>query len=85
MSTSWTVRKRDGSLLLDAVVVLEGDRIASVSSGGPLPSAETVVDATGKFILPGLIDSHVHYADWAAELFLNHGVTTVVDLGSPHE
>lgn len=76
---------RDGSLLQDAVVVLEGDRIASVSSGGPLPSAETVVDATGKFILPGLIDSHVHYADWAAELFLNHGVTTVVDLGSPHE
>ena len=76
---------RDGSLTQDAVIVLEGDRIASVSSGGPLPPAETVIDATGKYILPGLIDAHVHYEGWAAELFLNHGVTTVLDLGNAHE
>jgi len=76
---------RDGSLVPDTVIVLEGDRIVSVSSGGPLPPGGTVIDATGKYILPGLIDLHVHYKDWAPELFLNHGVTTVVDLGSSHE
>ena len=76
---------RDGSLMPDAVIVLEGDRIVSVSSGGPLPQGGTVVDATGKYILPGLIDLHAHYKDWAAELLLNHGVTTVVDLGNSHE
>ena len=76
---------RDGSLMPDAVIVLEGDRIVSVSSGGPLPPGGTVIDASGKYILPGLIDLHVHYKDWAVELYLNHGVTTVVDLGSMHE
>ena len=40
-----------------------------------------MVDAKGKFVIPGLIDSHVHYRSWMGELFLNHGITTVFDLG----
>ena len=77
---------RDGSLIPNAVVVVEGDRIVSVSTGeAPLPQGETVVDATGKYILPGLIDLHVHYKEWAGELYLNHGVTTVVSLGDRNE
>ncbi len=76
---------RDGSLVPDTVIVLEGDRIVSVTSGGSLPPGGTVIDATGKYLLPGLIDLHAHYKDWAAELLLNHGVTTVVDLGNSHE
>ncbi len=80
------VNVRDGSLTPNAEVVVEGDRIASVSTAGGQPSqGGTVIDATGKYILPGLIDLHVHYRDWSAELYLNHGVTTVVDLGTPHE
>src|SRR5262249_4025608 len=43
-----------------------------------------VVEARGKFIIPGLIDSHIHYRDSNAELFLSHGVTTVNDLGDPY-
>ncbi len=79
---------RDGSLTPNAVVAVEGDRIASVSTEAGQPAQggrETVIDARGKYILPGLIDLHVHYRDWSAELYLNHGVTTVVDLGTPHE
>ncbi|MCZ6490305.1 MAG: amidohydrolase family protein [Acidobacteria bacterium] len=77
---------RDGSLTPNVVVVVEGDRIVSVSAGGA-PSAQggTVIDATGKYILPGLIDLHVHYKEWAGELYLNHGVTTVVSLGDRNE
>ena len=77
---------RDGSLMADAVVVVQGDRIISVSgAGGRVPQGATIIDATGKYVLPGLIDLHVHYDDWSAELYLNHGVTTVVDLGNAHE
>lgn len=76
---------RTGALVRDAVIVIDGDRIASVSSGGRAPQGATVVEATGKYILPGLIDLHVHYKEWAPELYLNHGVTTAVDLGSATE
>ena len=72
------INVRDGSLIPGAVVVIEGDRIVSVSAGGQAPAGATVVDARGKYLLPGLIDAHMHYRDWAAELFLNHGVTTVL-------
>ncbi len=72
---------RDGSLLPGAIIVIEDDRIVSVSSGGQPPAGASLVDARGKYILPGLIDLHVHYRDWAPELYLNHGVTSVVDLG----
>ena len=75
------VNVRDGSLLANATVVIEGDRIVSVSAGAAPPQGATVVNAQGKYVLPGLIDLHVHYMDWAPELYLNHGVTTAVDLG----
>lgn len=46
-------------------VRIEGNRIAEVSSTqlGALPG-ETVIDGKGKFLMPGLIDAHVHVS-WA--------------------
>jgi imidazolonepropionase-like amidohydrolase len=41
-------------------VVIENGRIVSVDDG-PAPDADVVVDAAGKFVLPGLIDGHVHF------------------------
>ena len=79
------VNVRDGKLTPDATIVVEGDRIVSVSPGGASPQGATVINAAGKYIIPGLIELHSHYKDWVAELFLNYGVTTVVDLGAPHE
>ncbi len=77
---------RDGSLTPDTTIVLEGDRIVSVSQGGAPPAqGATVLDAAGKYIIPGLIEFHTHTKNWTAELFLNHGVTTTIDLGAPHE
>lgn len=52
----------EGRTLLGQTVVVEGDRILSVaatSKGSPLPHA-TVIDGTGKFLIPGLWDMHVH-------------------------
>src|SRR5882762_1165352 len=66
----------------DAVVVIEGDRIAAF--GGPttpIPAGAAIVDLAGKFIIPGLFDSHTHYQPFLGELFLNFGVTSVMALG----
>ena len=41
-------------------VVIEGGRIVEVGEG-TAPSADVVIDAAGKYVLPGLIDGHVHF------------------------
>src|SRR5438132_6081455 len=63
----------------DAVIVIEKDRIKNIGpKGTTYPSDANVVDVSGKFIIPGLVDSHVHYQPWLGELFLNYGVTTIM-------
>ena len=68
----------------NAVVVIQENRIVAVGEKGGVssPPGARVMDASGKFILPGLIDMHVHWADWMPELFLAHGITSAVDLAS---
>jgi hypothetical protein len=68
--------------LASAVVVIEGERITAV--GGPgtnYPSNATVLDVSGRFIIPGLVESHSHYEEWMGEVFLNHGVTSAMAVG----
>lgn len=71
--------------LADAVILIENGKIMRVGRSGEIapPAGAEVVNAAGKFILPGLIDAHVHYRDWVGELFLAHGVTSVFDMGNP--
>lgn len=47
----------------DAVVVLEGNRIAAVGprSSTPIPDSATQTDVSGRFVMPGLVDGHVHF------------------------
>jgi len=48
--------------LEDAVVLVEGEKIAQVGKAGaiPIPPDAQVIDATGKTVMPGLIDAHLH-------------------------
>jgi len=73
-------RRVDGMLDL----AMRGGRIVAVRKGIPVSSADEVMDVSGKLVVPGLIDDHVHARD--AELppseFLSTGVTTMVDAGS---
>lgn len=48
-----------------ADVVIEDDRIADIIKDNHTPrdSYETIVDATGCFVLPGVIDEHVHFRE----------------------
>jgi hypothetical protein len=64
----------------DMTVVISGDRISAIGDSAKvsLPPDAQVVDATGKFLIPGLWDMHVHwYARDTFTLFIANGVTGV--------
>ena len=44
----------------DGGVAVRDGKIAAVGTPADLPSAETVVDAGGNYLVPGIIDSHIH-------------------------
>jgi len=74
-----------GPSLPDAAVVVRGGRIESIGlrSDFQLPRRTREVDVSGQWIIPGLIDAHVHLtpaASWAPPRFLAWGVTTVRDV-----
>ena len=69
-------------------VVIIGNRIAAIGKANQIkmPKGARVIDATGKFLIPGLWDMHVHVSgEGAAELslplFIVNGVTGVRDMG----
>jgi imidazolonepropionase-like amidohydrolase len=69
-----------------ATVLIEGDKIVGIgpSAMTQIPPDATRIDGRGKFLIPGLVDMHVHVytpEKWHPEFFLAAGVTTVLDLG----
>lgn len=75
-----------------ATVIIRGGRIAEIGSAVAVPSGATVVDASGKTLMPGIVDLHTHLpysavagvsGDWPKVLkaYLHSGVTTAVDFG----
>ena len=69
-------------------ILIEDGRIQQIGQPGELsiPAGAHVIEAAGKYIIPGLIDSHVHYdMPWLHRLYLANGVTTVRDLGTSIE
>jgi imidazolonepropionase-like amidohydrolase len=72
-------------------VVVEGERITAVGPDGsvPIPADATVINATGKTVLPGLWDMHGHIdasnagrSDVGGILALANGITTIRDLAA---
>src|SRR5690349_10694208 len=84
------VHARSPSVIPHRDIVVRGNRIADVraTGSGKIPKGAKVVDARGKFLIPGLWDMHTHTltADrvptWLA-LFVANGVTGIRDMGSP--
>jgi len=77
-------------------IIIEGNRIANIATVGtpglPLDSvrgrpggAAREIDATGMYVMPGLVDVHVHQgtqqkaaeSEYYNKLWLGHGITTV--------
>ena len=62
-------------------ILVEDNLIKEILSPGEIADGDLErVDLEGKYIIPGLIDSHVHWLDWMGELYVNHGVTSVIAL-----
>jgi imidazolonepropionase-like amidohydrolase len=72
----------------DSVVVVRGDRIVAAGprSAAKIPKGARVVDARGKWLMPGLWDMHAHFeqVEWGP-IYLAAGVTTVRDCGNELE
>ena len=86
---STVVDVRTGHILSDQTIVITGDRITALSPHAGIPADSEIVDATGKFVIPGLWDMHAH-ALWSNDqvermfsMFLANGVTAIRDMGSP--
>src|SRR5688572_15255021 len=79
-----TGNRIDRIVFLDPVAVAEGT--------ARRPAADTEIDATGKYVLPGLINAHAHVQeerggipqplDYTLKLWLASGITTIRDVGS---
>ena len=73
-----------GSDVFEAAVAIKGDTIVAIGPESLLPPAARVIDAAGKYVLPGLIDCHLHvgpeYDDWttAPIAAARTGLTTLV-------
>ena len=78
--------------LPDRTVVLVGDRIQTIGkfSETKLPKSAMVVDASGKYMIPGLWDMHIHFRGGPAlvpdneawlSIFLANGITGVREMG----
>ncbi len=68
-----------GAFASNATVVVRDGKIAEIVTGPFTPPSDVqVIDARGRFLLPGLIDAHTHIASFAnARRALESGVTTV--------
>ena len=72
----------------DRTVVVIGDRIAEIGRTGevPIPPGARVVDATGKYLIPGLWDMHAHIFGHRGGAFFSlyavAGVTAVRDMNT---
>ncbi|MGH9840374.1 MAG: amidohydrolase family protein [Blastocatellia bacterium] len=68
----------------DMALVILGDRITWIGKAGDLrlPANAQVLDAIGRFLIPGLWDMHAHlmHPDFL-RLFLANGITGVREMG----
>ena len=68
-------------------VVIDGDRIIAVQSADAAVEAAETIDGSGRFLIPGLWDFHVHlsyderFTAAMPALFLSWGITSVRDTG----
>ena len=75
------------SQVYESSIAIAGEKIVAIGPEQYLPPADQYIDASGKFVLPGLIDSHVHldgHDDYAlGSLAAAHaGLTTLVPFGT---
>ena len=66
----------------DHAVLVDNGTVVAVMPRASLPESVPLLVEPNVTILPGLIDTHVHFMRWQGPLFLANGVTTVRDTGN---
>lgn len=80
----------------DSTVVIQGTRILAVGpfAATAIPRGARLIDGSGKFLIPGLADMHIHLTgagepigsrEFIIPLLLANGITTVRDMGGKVE
>lgn len=63
------INPADGKTIQNATITIDGNTIRSVSAAGDqTPANAKTIDCKGKFVLPGYIDTHIHFFQ-SADLF----------------
>lgn len=72
--------------LLDQTIIVQNGKITVIKKNiSALPSTALVIDLSGKWLLPGYIDAHVHFGTRkAAQTALSTGVTTARSMNTFH-
>lgn len=75
---------RDLTATAGTSVLVDGERIIRVAADGRIdaPANAEVIDAHGRFLLPGLWDVHKHYAEADGPLDIAAGITSSRDLAN---
>jgi imidazolonepropionase-like amidohydrolase len=78
-----------GAAVPHQTILIAGDRIEWIGpqSGASLPESAQILSGQGLYLMPGLVDAHVHYVDAQVfgRLMLANGITLVRDTGMPNE
>jgi hypothetical protein len=75
---------RDLSVTAGTSVLIRGERIVRVAPDADLavPSGAEVIEAHGRFLMPGLWDNHQHFGDNDGLLDIANGVTSARDMAN---
>jgi imidazolonepropionase-like amidohydrolase len=60
--------------IANGTIIVRGGKITAVGPNVPIPAGVRVIDGTGKFVMPGIIDAHSHAA---LEGGINEGAESV--------
>jgi imidazolonepropionase-like amidohydrolase len=75
-----------GAPVRDVQIVVQGNRITAIGRKGQAhPQNAQVINADGKFILPGLWDSLDNFIWNQGEILLNNGITSFIGIGDMSE
>lgn len=73
-------------ILKNFSLLIENSKIKSIAKEISFAKEKTkVIDGTGKYLIPGLFDMHVHLDPEFIPLFLMNGITSIRELGSTKE
>ncbi len=76
-----------GPPIPNVTIVVEHGKIRAIGAAGTIaiPKGTSEMFLNGKWVIPGLVDAHIHLERWALSRFVAYGVTSVREAGGALE